>query len=128
MVEYEDDTTTELERRLAPLKIVSLLEAGMWALAAAFWMMGSRTAQLLLWSMHGMVVCAFAGMVLLIYRPLGWSLRFALAAILTGPFGALMVFARLRREEPAIHVREQAALRARAAARPAPTAPAVDAT
>ena len=88
----------------------------MWALAAVFWLLGSRTAQLLLWSMHGMVVCAFAGMVLLIFRPLGWSVRFAAAAILTGPVGAVVVFERLRREEPAIHAREQAALRSRAEA------------
>jgi hypothetical protein len=120
MVEYEGDTTTELERRLAPLKIVSLVEAAMWALAAVFWMIGSRPAQLLLWSMHGMVVCAFAGMVLLIYRPLGWSLKFAIATIVTGPIGAVAVFARVRREEPGIHAREQAALRARNAVRPAP--------
>jgi hypothetical protein len=115
MVEYEGDTSTELERRLGPLKIVSLVEVAMWVAAAAFWLLGSRPAQLLLWSLHGMVVVAFAGMVLLIYRSLGWSLRFAALAILTGPVGAVMVFARLRREEPAIHQREQAALRARAA-------------
>ena len=115
MVEYEGDTTTELERRLAPLKIVSLVEAAMWALAAVFWMLGSRAAQLLLWSMHGMVVCAFAGMMLLIYRPLGWSARFAAGVVLTGPIGALVVFFRIRSEAPAIHAREQAALRARAA-------------
>jgi len=124
MVAYDDDTTTEVERRLAPLKVVSLIEAGMWAGAAVFWMIGSRAAQLLLWSMHGMVVCAFAGMVLLIFRPLGWSLRFALGTILTGPIGALVVFERLRREEPAIHAREQASLRARAeTARAAAAAP-----
>jgi hypothetical protein len=114
MVEYADDATTELERRLGPLKVVSMLEAAMWAAAAVFWIIGSRVAQLLLWSMHGMVVVAFAGMVLLIYRPLGWSVRFAAATILTGPIGALVVFERVRREEPAIHQREQAALRARA--------------
>ncbi len=119
MVEYDGDTTTELERRLAPLKIVSLVEAGMWAMAAVFWLIGSRAAQLLLWSMHGMVVVAFAGMVLLIYRPIGWTLRFAVAVIVTGPLGALMVFARVQRDEPAIHAREQAALAARAAGRAA---------
>ena len=119
MVEYEGDTTTELERRLAPLKIVSLVEAAMWALAAVFWMLGSRAAQLLLWSMHGMVVCAFAGMVLLIYRPIGWSLRFAIGVIVSGPIGAVVVFTRLQREEAAIHAREQAALKARAVPRPA---------
>jgi len=116
MAEYEGDTTTEVERRLGPLKVVSLVEAAMWAGAAVFWMIGSRAAQLLLWSMHGMVVCAFAGMVLLIYRQLGWTLRFALLTILTGPIGALVVFERVRREEPAIHAREQAALQARAEA------------
>jgi len=115
MVEYEGDTTTELERRLGPLKVVSLVEVAMWLLAAVFWLLGSRPAQLLLWSMHGMVVCVFAGMVLLIYRALGWSLRFAVLTVLTGPVGAGVVFARLHREEPAIHEREQAALRARAA-------------
>ena len=123
MVEYEGDATTELERRLGPLKVVSLVEVAMWAAAAAFWLLGSRVAQLLLWSMHGMVVVAFAGMVLLIYRALGWTLRFAALAILTGPVGALMVFARLRREEPAIHARAQAALRARAAGASAAGAP-----
>jgi hypothetical protein len=123
MVEYEGDATTELERRLGPLKIISLVEVAMWVAAAAFWLIGSRAAQLLLWSMHGMVVVAFAGMVLLIYGSLGWSLGFALAAILTGPVGALMVYGRLRREEPAIHEREQAALRARAAGAPSAGAP-----
>ena len=126
MVEYEGDTTTELERRLTPLKIVSVIEAAMWAFAAVFWLIGSRTAQLLLWSMHGMVVCAFAGMVLLIYRQLGWSTRFAVAAVVTGPIGAVVVFARLQREEAGIHAREQAALRARAA-RAASPASVVDA-
>jgi len=132
VVEYEGDTTTELERRLGPLKVVSLLEFGMWVLAAVFWIVGSRTAQLLLWSMHGMVVCAFAGMVLLIFRPIGWSGRFAAAAVLTGPIGAIVVFGRVRREEAGIHAREQAALQARAAkAAPAagatPVAPAAPA-
>ena len=116
MVQYADDTTTELERRLGPLKIVSLVELGMWLLAAAFWAMGSGPAQLVLWSMHGMVVCAFIGMVLLIRRPLGWSMPFTVLAVATGPIGALVVFERVRRDEPAIHEREQAALRQRAGA------------
>ena len=77
----------------------------------------------MLGSMHGLVVCGFAGMVLLIFRPLGWSLRFALLTILTGPIGALVVFERVRREEPAIHAREQAALTARAAGARTPRRP-----
>src|SRR5579883_217963 len=112
MPDFAGDTTTELERKLAPMKIVSLVEAGMCALAAVFWAIGSRVAQLLLWSAHGTVVMAFAGMVLFGFRPLGWSVRFAVFAVLTGPIGAIAVFLRLRREEPAIHAREQARIAA----------------
>lgn len=108
MVDFADDTTTELVRRLGPLKVVSLVETCTYLALLAFWIRGSRIGTLLLGSMHGMVVMAFAGMVLLIFRPLGWTLRFALFAILTGPIGALLVFERVRREEPAIRARERA--------------------
>jgi len=108
MVDYADEPTSELERRLGPLKVVSLVETGTYLFLLAFWLSGNRVGTLLLGSMHGMVVMAFAGMVLLIFRQLGWSLAFALFAILTGPVGALAVFERVRREEPAIRAREQA--------------------
>jgi hypothetical protein len=120
MPDFADSPTTELERRIQPLKVVSLVEAATYAGLLAFWVAGNRDGILLVGSMHGMVVCAFAGMVLLIFRPLGWSLPFAVAVVLTGPVGALAVYWALRRDEPAIHAREQAklALRAeRAAAR-----------
>ncbi len=108
MVDFADSPTTELERRLGPLKAVSVVEALTYVSLLFFWVSGNRTGTLLLGSMHGMVVCAFAGMLLLIFKPLGWSLPFTVLAILTGPIGALIVYARLRREEPAIHAREQA--------------------
>ena len=112
MADFADSPTTELERRLQPLKVVSLVEAATYASLLFFWLSGNRAGTLLLGSMHGLVVCAFAGMVLLIFRPLGWSLAFAVAVIVTGPIGALAVFVRLRREEPAIRAREQAKVRA----------------
>jgi len=114
MPEFAGDVTSELERQIGPLKVVSLVEAGMWLLAAVFWLLGSRVAQLVLWSIHGTVVCAFAGMVLLIFRKLSWSKGFTALAILTGPLGAVAVFVRLRREEPDIRAREQARLAATA--------------
>lgn len=114
MVDFADDTSTELERRLGPLKVVSVLETMMWVFAAVFWLVGSKTAQLLLWSMHGMVVVAFAGMVLLIFRQVGWSLAFALFSVLTGPIGAVSVFVRLRRDEPRIRAEERAKVASRA--------------
>ena len=107
-VDGPEDGSTELERRLGPLKVVSIVEGCTYAGLLFFWLSGNRVGTLLLGSMHGMVVMAFAGMVLLIFRQLGWSLVFALLAIATGPIGALLVFLRLRREEPAIRARERA--------------------
>jgi len=112
---FADERTTELERRIGPLKAVSIVEAFTYVFLLGFWLSGNRVGTLMLGSMHGLVVCGFAGMVLLIFRPLGWSLRFALLAILTGPIGAIIVFERLRREEPGIHAREQAKVRERQA-------------
>ena len=109
--DFADDTTTEVERRITPLKVISLVEAGMWVLAAIFWVVGSRVAQLLLWSVHGTIAMAFAGMVLITYRAFGWSGRFAVLVVVTGPIGALVVFFRLRRDQSGIHAREQARLR-----------------
>jgi hypothetical protein len=110
---FPDEQTTELERRLGPLKTVSIVEAFTYMALLAFWVSGNWVGTLMVGSMHGLIVCAYAGMVLLIYRPLGWSLPFALLTILTGPVGALLVYVRLRQEEPAIHAREQAKIRAR---------------
>ena len=107
MVDFADDPTTELERRLAPLSVVSVLETFSYVSLLFFWLSGNRVGTLLLGSVHGMIVMAFAGMVLLIFRPVGWSLRFALVVIITGPIGALVVFERLRREAPAIRARER---------------------
>jgi hypothetical protein len=112
VVDFADSPTTELERRLGPLKVMSLVETCTYACLLVFWLSGNRVGTLLVGSMHGMVVLAFAGMLLLIFRPLGWSLLFTVLAIVTGPIGALAVFERVRREGPAIHAREQAKVHA----------------
>ena len=116
VADFADSPTTELERRLAPLKVVSLIETCTYLFLLFFWLSGNRVGTLLVGSMHGMVVLAFAGMLLLIFRQLGWSLLFTLLAIFTGPIGALVVFERVRREAPTIHAREQAKIQARASA------------
>ena len=118
MADFADSTTTELERRLGPLKAVAAVESCTYLFLLYFWLSHNRAGTLLLGSMHGLVVCAFAGMVWLIFRPLGWSVPFALFTVATGPIGATVLFVRLRGEEPAIHAREQARL---ASARPATT-------
>jgi len=63
-----------------------------------FWVTGNRPGRLLMGSLHGMVAMAFAGMVLGIRGELGWTWKYAIGAIALGPIGAVMVYARLRRE------------------------------
>ena len=111
MPDFADVTTTELGRRLGPLKVVAVVESLTYVFLLYFWLSGSWDGTLLLGSMHGMVVCAFAGMLLLIFRSLGWSWPFVIFAIATGPIGAAVVAIRLRREGAEIHAREQATLR-----------------
>jgi hypothetical protein len=110
---FEEERTTELERRIGPLKAVAIVETFTYVFLLAFWLSGNRVGTLMVGSMHGLIVCAFVGMVVLIFRPLGWSLPFAVLTILSGPIGAIVVLERLRREEPAIHAREQAKVRER---------------
>jgi len=110
MADFADATTTELERRLGPLKVVSIVESFTYLFLLYFWLSGNRIGTLMLGSMHGIVVCLFAGMVWFIFRKLDWSLPFAIFTVVTGPIGALVLFVRLRREEPDIHAREQARL------------------
>jgi hypothetical protein len=112
MPDFAGATTTELERRLGPLKVVAVVESLTYVCLLYFWLSGNRVGTLLLGSMHGMVVCGFAGMLLIIFRSLGWSLPFVIFVIVTGPIGAIAAVLRLRRDEPAIHAREQASLRA----------------
>jgi hypothetical protein len=109
--EFADATTTELERRLGPLKVVCVVESLTYVFLLYFWLSGNRVGTLLVGSMHGMVVCGFAGMLFMVYKPLRWSLKFALFALVTGPLGAVIALERLRRDEPAIHAREQAKIR-----------------
>ena len=59
---------------------------------------GNRPGRLLMGSAHGMVAMAFAAMVLGVRADMGWTWKYAIAAIGLGPIGALMVYARLKRE------------------------------
>jgi hypothetical protein len=96
--EFADATTTELERKLVPLRFVALTETVTYCVLFFFWVTGNRPGRLLMGSAHGMVALAFAAMVLGVRAEMGWTWKYAIAGIALGPFGAVMVYSRLRRE------------------------------
>ena len=98
MPDFADSTTTELERKLAPLRVVALTETVTYVVLFFFWVTGNRPGRLLMGSVHGMVFLAFAAMVLGVRADMRWTWKYAAAAIILGPVGALMVYSRLRRE------------------------------
>lgn len=98
MPDFAGDATTELERKLGPVQVVCIIETVSYLGLLAVWLGGSRVGTMLVGSVHGMIVTALALMVLGIYRPMGWSWKFAALTILAGPIGALILYERLRRE------------------------------
>lgn len=98
MPDFADSTTTELQRKIPPLRVVALTETVTYCVLFYFWVAGNRPGRLLTGSLHGMVAMAFAGMVVGVRADLRWTWKYAIAAIALGPFGSLMVYARLKRE------------------------------
>jgi integral membrane protein len=98
MPDFADSTTTELERKLVPLRVVALTETVTYCVLFFFWMAGNRPGRLLMGSVHGMVFLAFAAMVLGVRADMRWTWKYAAAAVILGPVGSLMVYSRLRRE------------------------------
>jgi len=98
VAEFADSTTTELERKIPPLRVVALTETVTYCVLFYFWVSGNRPGTLLMGSLHGTVFTAFAAMVLAIRGDLRWTWKYAVAVIVLGPIGSVMVYARLRRE------------------------------
>ena len=98
MADFADSTTTELERKIPPLRVMALAETVSYSVLFFFWVTGNRPGTLLTGSLHGMIAMFFAGMVVGIRSDLGWTWKYAVAAICLGPIGAVMVYSRLKRE------------------------------
>ena len=98
MVVYADeDGSTELERKVAALRVVCLIETVSYLILSAFWIYwlvlgGSKLGVQMFGSVHGIVFLAFAAMVFGVHRQMGWGRGFLAIAILTGPIGAVYVF------------------------------------
>ena len=98
MPDFADSTTTELERKLVPLRWAALAETVTYCILFFFWVTGNRTGRLLMGSTHGMIFLAFAAMVLGVRADMGWSWRYAITVLVLGPIGSVMVYSRLRSE------------------------------
>ena len=102
--DFAGDTTTELERKLGPLKVVCILETITYLLLLIMWLgLHSGIGTLMVASVHGMVSTAFGLMMIFIFRPMGWSWKFLVVSIVTGPIGAVIVYERVRREGVPAH-------------------------
>ena len=98
MADFADSTTTELERKIGPLKVVALTETVTYCVLFYFWVTGNRPGTLLMGSAHGTVFMFFAGAVVLIRADLRWTWTYTVLAIVLGPIGSIMVYSRLKRE------------------------------
>src|SRR5437899_3034204 len=105
MADFADSTTTELERKVRALQWVCVVEAVSYLILFSFMVAGSRLGVQMFGSVHGIVFLGFAAMVLGVYRPMGWSLRFVAVAILTGPIGAVIVYETIRRHGVPVEAR-----------------------
>lgn len=98
MPDFADSTSTELERKVAALRVVALVETVSYTALLWFWLSGNRIGTMLTGSVHGMIFLGFAAMVLGVRAPMRWTWSYAATAIILGPVGSLVVYARLRRE------------------------------
>jgi glucan phosphoethanolaminetransferase (alkaline phosphatase superfamily) len=98
MVEYAGDPHTELERKAEQLKWCALIETISYVLLFVFWaILHNVVGTKVMGFFHGWIFLAFATMVVFIARPMHWSWKFVLAALVTGPIGGVLVYERIRR-------------------------------
>lgn len=86
-------------RRLGWVSIVETLSF-LGLLSAMF--LESETGVSILGAIHGLLFLVYAFYVWIDHRDLGWGSWFAVASVLTGPLGAIVVLERLRRERPGL--------------------------
>ena len=101
MTDFAGDETTELQRKARALSVVALVETCSYLLLFYFWQIAkSDPGTAIVGSIHGMIWLAFCAMVIMIAPALSWTWLYCAVVIITGPVGALLVWARLRRGVP----------------------------
>lgn len=97
MPDFVDATSSELERKARALQWVCVAEAATYSVLLYFMITGNDLGRTLTGSLHGVVVLAFAAMVIMITPAMRWSWWYVVAVLLTGPIGAILVYERIRR-------------------------------
>lgn len=106
MVDFADDETTEIERKVKALRITGAIEFFGYLIAGTFWILDLLDAPGSNWwalkrvtfTVHGVIVMAFVAMVVLLAPEVGWRWKFVAACVLTGPLGPLFVEWKIRRD------------------------------
>ncbi len=100
MPDFADDSKTELQRKGEQLFWIACLEGLTYVALFYFWQIADSYAgtRLMGW-FHGWVAVSFAVMVVWITPGIRWKWWYSAFAIATGPIGALVVAARLRRTD-----------------------------
>ena len=98
MPDFADSTTTELERKLVPLRWAALADTVTYCVLFYFWVTGNRPGRLLMGSVHGTIWLGFVAMVLGVRAEMGWTWRYVATIVVLGPIGSAMCYSRLRRE------------------------------
>ncbi|MFM7271931.1 MAG: DUF3817 domain-containing protein [Actinomycetes bacterium] len=98
MPDFADESTTELERKAKALEWVALIEAITYCVLFYFWIIQpSVPGKAIAGFFHGLVWLAFVAMTLMITPEIGWSWPFTIVAVVTGPFGGVLVWWRITR-------------------------------
>jgi hypothetical protein len=95
--DFADATSSELERKARALQWVCVAEAVTYSVLLFFMITDNELGRTLTGSLHGVVVLAFAAMVIMITPAMRWSWWYVVAVLLTGPIGAILVYERIRR-------------------------------
>jgi len=96
--DFADSTTTELERKLVPLRWAALTDTVTYCVLFFFWVTGNRPGRLLMGSVHGTIWLGFVAMVLGVREQMGWTWKYVVTIIVLGPIGSVICYSRLRRE------------------------------
>jgi hypothetical protein len=97
VADFADATSSELERKARALQWICVTEALTYAVLLSFMVTGNDVGRAVMGSLHGIVVLAFAAMVIMITPAMRWSWWYVVAVLLTGPIGAILVYERIRR-------------------------------
>ena len=98
MPDFVDETSTELERKAKALEVVALIEAATYTILFYFWIISPNiSGKAITGFFHGLVWLAFVAMTIMITPDMGWTWTFAVIAVITGPFGGLLVWWRITR-------------------------------